>query len=152
MKKIKYNKLNLALLLLFVFSTPLLAQNWQDSFDQSKELAAKENKPLILVFSGSDWCAPCMKLEHEIWNSEAFKLYASKNYILYKADFPRKKKNKLDEKLVSQNEQLAEKYNTKGYFPHVVILDSSGKIVGQTGYKKLSPEEYIKHLNSFLNK
>lgn len=152
MKKIVYNKLNLTLLVLFVFTTPLLAQNWQDSFDQSKELAAKENKPLILVFSGSDWCAPCMKLEHEIWNSEAFKLYASKNYILYKADFPRKKKNKLDEKLVEQNEQLAEKYNTKGYFPHVVVLDSSGKIAGQTGYKKLSPEEYIEHLNSFLNK
>lgn len=136
--------------MVFAFSSKALSQNWQKSFTIAKDISAKKNKTLALVFSGSDWCAPCMKLENEIWNSEAFKTYSKEHFVLYKADFPRKKKNKLSEEQAKQNAELAEKYNSKGFFPLVVLIENE-KVLGETGYKKLTPNEYINHLNSFLN-
>lgn len=141
----------MGLILLFVSST-VFAQNWQTNFIQSKELAATENKTIVLVFAGSDWCAPCMRLENEIWESDEFRAYAKNNYVLHKADFPRKKTNKLNAEQVKINKELAAKYNTKGYFPFVVLIDKDGNILGETGYKKMAPKEYIKHLESLIKK
>ncbi len=139
------------LILLFV-SGALFAQDWQSDFEKSKQLAAAENKTIILVFQGSDWCAPCMKLEKEIWQSDEFKAYAKNHFVMQKADFPRKKANKLDDEQDIRNKELAAKYNTKGYFPFVAILDKNGKVLGETGYKKMTPKEYIDHLESFISK
>ena len=93
-----------------------------------------------------------MKLEKEIWETEEFKAYADENYVLYKADFPRKKSNKLPKEIAEQNKLLAEQYNTKGYFPLVVIMNGEGTVLGETGYKNRTPGDYIKHLNSFIRK
>ena len=90
-----------------------------------------------------------MKLENEIWSSATFKEYAVKNYVLVKADFPRRKKNRLSKELQEKNNALAEKYNNQGIFPLVVVLDEMGKVLGKTSYKKLTPNEFIKLLNSF---
>lgn len=144
------NKAWAGLILMFV-STAVFAQNWQTDFDKSKKLAVAENRTIILVFQGSDWCAPCMKLEKEIWETQEFIAYAKQNYIMHKADFPRKKKNQADSEQVKKNKELAAKYNTKGYFPFVVVIDKNGTVLGETGYKKMTPEQYIKHLNSFIN-
>ncbi|WP_346863995.1 thioredoxin family protein [uncultured Draconibacterium sp.] len=147
----KTNKMVAFLILLFV-SGALFAQDWQSDFEKSKQLAAAENKTIILVFQGSDWCAPCMKLEKEIWQSDEFKAYAKNHFVMQKADFPRKKANKLDDEQDIRNKELAAKYNTKGYFPFVAILDKNGKVLGETGYKKMTPKEYIDHLESFISK
>jgi len=136
--------------ILLLFSTSAInAQEWQTDLEKCKEIAKEKNKKIILVFSGSDWCAPCIKLENEIWNSDEFKSYAKDNFVLLKADFPKKKKNKLSKEQQEKNNQLAEKYNQTGYFPFVVVLDSNAKIIGTTGYKKVTPKEYIAILNSF---
>lgn len=141
----------MVMLMLLTISASVFAQDWQTDFNKSKEMAAAENKTIVLVFAGSDWCAPCMKLEKEIWESEAFKAYAKDHYIMQKADFPRKKKNQVESEQVKINKQLAEKYNPKGYFPFVAVIDKNGNVLGETGYKKITPEEYIKHLDSFIN-
>lgn len=127
----------------------IIAQEWQTDINVAKEIATKESKPIILVFQGSDWCAPCIKLDREIWSTDAFKKYASENYVMLKADFPRKKNNALSEKQTKANALLAEKYNKQGFFPFVVILDSNGKVLGESSYKKTTPENYIKEINSF---
>ena len=106
-------------------------------------------RPIILVFQGSDWCAPCIKLDREIWSTEVFKKYATENYVMLQADFPRRKKNALPEPQTKANAALAEKYNKQGYFPFVVVLDSNGKVLGESSYKKTTPENYIKELNAF---
>ena len=62
---------------------------------------------------------------------------------------PIKKKNKLTETQIKSNKQLMEKYNLNGYFPFVVVLDKNGKVLGNTGYKKTTPKEYINTLSSF---
>lgn len=125
------------------------AQLWHTDFIEAKKLATKENRNIILVFEGSDWCAPCIKLEREIWESEEFKDYAKTHFVLLKADFPRRKTNRLSEQQQKENEKLAEKYNQQGFFPFVVVLDKTGKVLGTTGYKKVEPAEYIKLLSSF---
>ena len=137
-------------LVMILLTTVVSAQNWQHNFEKAKEMALKENKSIILVFSGSDWCGPCIKLDNQIWKSDEFKNYANNNYILVKADFPRKKSNSLSKEQLTHNENLAEKYNKKGYFPMVVVFNADGKVLGETGYKNISPKEYIQHLQSFI--
>ncbi|WP_299528752.1 thioredoxin family protein [uncultured Lutibacter sp.] len=142
----KKSILGMLLLLVVTISN---AQKWQTNFEEAKNLASKENKNIILVFQGSDWCAPCIKLNKEIWSTEEFKTYSEKNYVMLLADFPRKKKNELSDTQQQQNNQLMEKYNLQGYFPFVAVLDKNANLLGNTGYKKISPSEYIKLLNSF---
>lgn len=120
-----------------------LAQNWQTDFEEAKRIASEQNKNIIIVFSGSDWCAPCIKLDKNIWQSDAFKNEAAKEWVLIKANFPRKKTNELSKEQTEHNRKLAEKYNIEGSFPLVVILDKSGKVLGKMGFKNVSPEEYI---------
>jgi thioredoxin-related protein len=124
-------------------TTRLSAQEWRTDWDTAKVEAEQANKKLILVFSGSDWCIPCIKLEKEIWENSSFIQYAEQHYVLFRADFPKRKKNKLPETIQQLNDRLASEYNPKGYFPLVVVLDSKGKVKGQLGYEKLSPEAYI---------
>jgi thioredoxin-related protein len=137
--------------ILFMLCTVLAsAQNWKSSYEEALSISKEENKPIVLVFAGSDWCAPCIKLERNIWQSEAFVSYSNEHYVLYKADFPRKKTNQLAADVKEQNNKLAETYNPKGHFPLVVLLNSNEKVLGNAGYKKLSPDEYISLLNSFV--
>lgn len=126
------------------------AQNWQTDFSKAKEIASQENKPIILVFQGSDWCIPCMKLNKEVWNTNTFKEYAKEHYVMLQADFPRKKKNKLPKEQQNANAKLFETYNKKGFFPFVVVLDKDGRVLGETGYKKMTPISYIDELNAFI--
>lgn len=125
------------------------AQEWQTDLNTAQELASKYDRPIVLVFQGSDWCAPCIKLDREIWSSETFVAYAKNHFIMLQADFPKKKKNTLPDALQKKNNLLAETYNKQGVFPFVVVLDKNGKKLGETGYLKTTPSEYIKHLESF---
>lgn len=125
------------------------AQEWKTDFEEAKAIAAKEDRNIILVFQGSDWCAPCIKLDKEVWSSEEFQAYAKDHYVMLQADFPRKKQNALPQEQQEHNRKLAEKYNRNGYFPFVVVLDESGAVLGETGYKKMTPKAYIDLLNSF---
>jgi thioredoxin-related protein len=142
-------KIIVALLVMVVCVSTTMAQEWQTDINVAKEIASKESKPIILVFQGSDWCAPCIKLDREIWSTDTFKKYAKENYVMLKADFPRRKKNTLSEKQTKSNALLAEKYNKQGFFPFVVVLDSNGKVLGESSYKKTTPENYIQELNAF---
>ena len=140
----------IAVILLFLITSFGHAQNWITSLDDAKNQAAKENKNILLVFSGSDWCAPCMKLEKVVWKSEAFKQEADDKWVLLRADFPKKKGNQLSAELTTSNKKLAEKYNKGGSFPLVVVLDKTGKVIGMTGFKNVSAEEYITIINALV--
>lgn len=138
------------LLVLLCLSSSSFSANWLTDFEIAKKRANTENKPIILVFQGSDWCAPCRKLEKKVWHTPDFESHADKNYVLLKADFPRKSANQLSEHQQKANEALAEKYNPNGHFPSVVVLNGKGEILGVTGYKPLSADRYIKMLDGFV--
>ena len=126
------------------------SQNWKNNIEEAKTEAKASNKNILLVFSGSDWCAPCIKLDRTIFQTEVFKAEAAQKWVLVKADFPKKKGNLLSAELTESNKKLAEKYNKEGNFPLVVLLDSTGKVIGITGYKNVSPTEYVQLLNAMV--
>jgi thioredoxin-related protein len=128
------------------------SQSWKTSFTEAKAQAAAENKNILLVFSGSDWCAPCIKLDKTIWQSEEFKSESAQKWVIYKADFPKKKANLLPAELTESNKKLAEQYNKAGNFPLVLLLNPAGKVLGISGYKNVSPQEYIQLIHSFEQK
>jgi len=144
MKKIIY-----AIVINFLFVLNVSAQKWTTDFEEAKLLASKTNNNIVLVFQGSDWCAPCIKLDREIWSSQEYQDLAKDHFVMLKADFPRKKANQLPENIQKQNAHLAEMYNKEGYFPMVVVLSQKGKVLGKIGYEKLTPTTYFKKLTSF---
>lgn len=138
------------LVMLLFLVTIGYSQEWKTNFETAKTEAAKQNKNILLVFSGSDWCGPCIKLDRDIWKSMEFIEFANNNLILERADFPKKKQNQLSTEIRKMNQSLAEKYNKDGMFPLVIVLDKNGKVLGKTAYKKVSPTEYIALLKSFI--
>lgn len=136
---------------LFTIGHSVIGQNWFTNFEEAKTLASQKDINIVLVFQGSDWCAPCIKLDKAIWSTEEFKKLSKDHFVMLKADFPRKKGNKLSEDLTVQNGKLAEKYNEQGYFPLVVLLDKNGEVLGEMGYEKINPSDYFKKLTAFEN-
>ena len=125
------------------------SQNWKTNFEDAKTQAMNENKNILLVFSGSDWCAPCIKLDKTVWQSEEFKKESESKWVIYRADFPKKKVNQLDSVLTESNKKLAAQYNAEGYFPLVLLLDKTGTVLGVDGYKNISAAAYIQLIHSF---
>lgn len=140
------------IVIVFAFcALTMQSQNWLTNFQEAKSLASNLNQNIILVFQGSDWCAPCIKLDREIWSTAEFQNLAKDHFVMIKADFPRKRGNKLSEELRVQNSNLAEQYNNQGFFPLVVVLDKNGHVLGKMGYEKLTPMAYFNKLKTFEN-
>ena len=102
---------------------------WQPDFEIAKQIAKEKRHLILLNFSGSDWCGPCMRMRKEIFEAEVFSTMADTTLLLVNADFPRNKKNQLNKLTKKQNEGLADKYNPNGKFPFTLLLDSDGKII-----------------------
>ncbi|MPQ46275.1 thioredoxin fold domain-containing protein [Marinifilum sp. N1E240] len=146
MKKIAQSLFLFAAVLLLGTSNLSAQSNLEEALNQAKE----NNKHVLINFSGSDWCRSCILLKKTILNTSEFKSFADKELVILDVDFPRLKKNRLSKEQTAKNEALAEKYNKKGQFPTIILLDKEGKVVGKTGYKKLSPAQYIAHIESII--
>ena len=120
---------------------------WLTDFDKALAAAEEKNAPILVNFSGSDWCYWCQKLEKEIFSKKAFLDFASDKLTLFQADFPRSKR--LPKEIRKQNEALAKKYGIIG-FPTVVLLNANGDVIARTGYQSGGPDAYIKHINKLL--
>lgn len=138
------------LIILFSFAMAnVSAQEWLTNFEEAKEIASKNNQNIILVFQGSDWCGPCIKLDKEVWSTAEFQNLSKDHFVMLQADFPKRKKNMLSDDLQEHNNKLAAQYNPNGYFPFVVVLNPNGKVLGNLGYKKSTPELFFKKLTAF---
>ena len=138
----------LAILMPFIFSGTI----WLGNFNKAKIEATKEHKLILINFSGSDWCGPCIRLKNEIFESKVFEDYASNKLVLVRADFPREKKNQLDPEQVKRNEILADKYNPDGKFPFTLLVDEQGKILKEwDGFPNESPEKFILQINNVVD-
>ena len=122
---------------------------WQTDYAQAMEQAKQEKKFVILDFTGSDWCAPCIKLRREVFGSPEFLAFAEKNLVCVELDFPRKKS--LPAELASQNEYLQQKFKIRE-FPTVIVLNSDGKLLGSLGYQGDAPTAWLRSLNQLLSK
>ena len=124
----------LCFLLIFGGKTPAAALPgqppvWHLNMREAREIAQKEHRYILLNFSGSDWCGPCIMLRKEIFDDPAFSGFADSALVLVNADFPRMKKNQLAKEQQRLNDQLADQYNSQGKFPLTLLLDADGKVV-----------------------
>lgn len=136
-------KFAFAFLLILVIPT----SEWLTDFDSAKNIAAQQHKYILLNFSGSDWCGPCIKMKKEVFESAAFTSIADNRLVLVRADFPRSKKNQLAKEQTKHNEALAEKYNPDGKFPLTLLLDEKGNVIKQwDGYTFSSQDKFLAEL------
>ena len=120
-----------------------LAAGWETDYAKALETAKRENKRVLVDFTGSDWCGPCIQLNKRVFSRSEFIEYAEKNLVLVEIDYPQRKKQ--SDALVKQNERLAQQYQIeeKGY-PTLVLLDPAGKIVRELqGYDGETPADII---------
>ena len=120
----------------------------QTDIEEEEKVGTSTAKLTLLVFSGSDWCLPCIRFEREILQATKFKAFSNEYLVVEKADFPQHKK--LSEEQVRHNEILAEKYNPQGYFPHVLILNDEGKVLSQIITNRVDAENVIAQIKPFL--
>ncbi len=122
---------------------------WLTNLDTAKQKAKEEHKFILVNFSGSDWCIPCIRLHKEVFSSTAFINYAAANLVLVNADFPRKGKNQLSKEQQKLNDALAERYNPAGNFPYTILLDTDGnKIKVWDGYYDLGTDNFITEIKT----
>src|SRR5436190_3565139 len=105
----------------------LASDTWLTSYDEAKAKAQEANKPILALFTGSDWCPGCKRLHKEVLITPEFSDYAAKNVVLLEVDFPMKKEQSDAQK--KANEKLQDKYGVDGY-PTMVVINEKGKKVG----------------------
>ena len=133
-------------LLLLASVTARAELTWLTDLDEAKKVATKENKKLLVDFTGSDWCGYCIKLHKDVFDTPEFEKFA-KDYVLVELDFPRRKEQPAAEK--AKNQAAQKKYGVNG-FPTVIIMNTSGKVLNRAeGYSPDSgPSAYLPQLGA----
>lgn len=125
---------------------------WLYDLETAQSQAGESHKFILLNFSGSDWCIPCIKMDNQIFENARFIEFAAQHLVLLKADFPRLKKNALASDQLKRNEKLAERYNPDGIFPFTVVLDTEGKtLLTMEGLPKGNVNDFILQITETIN-
>jgi thioredoxin-related protein len=122
------------------------ATEWLTDLPTALARAKKENKAVLLDFTGSDWCGWCKKLKSEVFDTFEFGAYSAANLILVEVDFPRRKKINLDQ--LNANYALAAQYGIKGY-PTIVVINADGRLLGECGYIPGGPVAFVDQIEKF---
>ncbi|MGN7787025.1 thioredoxin family protein [Niabella sp. 22666] len=123
----------------------------QSRLDEALKSATAKHALVLLNFSGSDWCIPCIKMHQTIIDSEDFQKLLNDSTVLYvNADFPRNRKNQLPDQLKKENATLADKYNPGGSFPCSVLLAADGRVLKKwEGLPGGDARSFVKEIESF---
>lgn len=125
---------------------------WETDFSEAQQKAKKDHKLILLNFSGSDWCGPCIRMHSTIFESQEFKSFADNRLVLINADFPRLKKNQLSKVQQGKNDQLADRYNPNGIFPLTLLLDEEGKVIKSwEGLPPLTAAQFTSELKTMAD-
>lgn len=150
-------KIGIALLMFFGALT-MQAQElkWESDVNKAITVSKKEKKPLMMFFTGSDWCGWCMRLQREVFQTPEFTKWAKQNVVLVELDYPRRKQ--LPQEIVAQNDQLQQMFQVQGY-PTVWFVNASTnkkdkkvnfEKLGSQGYMAGGPTEWLKSANTIL--
>lgn len=137
------------LISLFILCIPI---QWEPSFENAKKIAKEKHELILLNFSGSDWCGPCIVTRKDYLESVVFTKMANENLVLVNADFPRKKKNMGTPEQIKRNEALAEIYNKQGDFPLTLLLNADGKVLKSwNGKPQETPEQWTANIKAICD-
>lgn len=153
---------NVVNILLFTFFTGIASAQstelkWYTSVEEAVKISQKQKKPMMLFFTGSDWCGWCVKLQKEVFNQPEFKTWAAANVVLVEVDFPRNKVQTAE--LKTQNQTLQRQFGIQGY-PTVWFVRpekmSDGKVnfvqLGSSGYRDGGAKNWIEQVTPYLKK
>jgi len=145
-------------LLLFTGTVTMQAQEltWHNNLDKAMEISKKSKKPLLMFFTGSDWCGWCIRLQNEVLKTPEFAAWAKENVVLVELDFPRRTPQ--DDAIKTQNAQLQQTFQVRGY-PTIWIVNATKKDgqvnfekLGSTGYVAGGPTAWLAGANNILKK
>ncbi|MDD7984205.1 thioredoxin family protein [Lentisphaera marina] len=139
--------LSLALCLFLSLNLFAGGDGWETNFEAAKQKASKENKALLVDFTGTDWCGWCIRLKEEVFDHKEFSDFANQHFILVEIDYPQKKVQ--SDEIKAQNEKLKNTYQIQGY-PTILVMDAEGRPFAKTGYQAGGPATYNKHLTQLL--
>jgi len=122
---------------------------WIESYEDAISFSKDLSRPILVNFTGSDWCGWCVRLSKEVFSQKEFLDYAKTNLILLKLDFP--KSIPQTDELKAQNQKLQDKFKIRGY-PTILLIDSEGSEISRTGYREGGAASYVEHLKSMLTK
>jgi hypothetical protein len=127
-------------------------RGWYNDLQLARQIAQKEHKDILLNFSGSDWCGPCILLRKEIFDDPVFTKMADTTLVLVNADFPRLKKDRLPPAQQKLNDDMADHYDPKGLFPLTLLLNAEGKVLQQwEGNPALKPDEFGRQIRAIID-
>ena len=125
---------------------------WHYNLDEARRIAEKDHRHILLNFSGSDWCGPCIRMHREIFSTDVFEKMADTSLILVNADFPRMKKDQLPAAQQQLNDAMADKYNSKGKFPYTLLLSADGKVLKTwDGFPGETPQEFAQEVKTIID-
>ena len=130
---------------------------WHTDMNKASEIAINENKPVLMFFTGSDWCGWCKRLQREVLLTKDFEVWAIDNVVLMELDFP--KRTSQEQSVKVQNYQLQKIFNVRGY-PKIFFVNpeknSDGKMnlnsLGSTGYVSGGSEKWLAVANNIIKK
>lgn len=146
------------LTLLLIGSMSMQSQDlyWETNINKAMEVSNKTGKPLLMFFTGSDWCGWCIRLQNEVLKTAEFATWAQKNVVLVELDYPRRTEQPLSIK--QQNAELQQVFQVQGY-PTIWFANASKKDgksnfeqLGSTGYVAGGPAAWLAGANEILGK
>jgi thiol:disulfide interchange protein len=145
---LKRFRLSFALTLCLFLSGLATWAQVQENAEEAFQQAAEHHRPVLLVFAGSDWCAPCIHFEKTVLAEHSFQEFAGANLVVLRADFPQRTRQ--SDSLQKQNEALAEKYNPSGIFPYILLLRDNGNVLKVLHYHNESSAQFIDEIKPLL--
>lgn len=124
------------------------AATWHTSWESAAAESSSSGKPVMLFFTGSDWCGWCKKLKREVFDTSEFQSWAARKVVLLELDFPRGKPQ--SSQLKAANQRLAQKFGVQGY-PSVYFANAKGTPLGSRfGYVEGGPSVWTRQAEQFM--
>jgi thioredoxin-related protein len=120
---------------------------WNTDFAAASAQARKEDRAILLNFTGSDWCVWCHRLRDEVFVQPAFLDFAAAQLVLVEVDFPQRQP--LPDTLAAQNQELDERFGVTGY-PTIILLNSAGSEIGRLGYMQGGAKTFVRELKRLI--
>ena len=147
MKLMKSIFLTLTSLAIFTAAATAAGKDWMTDIDSAVKVAKEKNKAVLVEFTGSDWCPPCIMMDKKVFSQSSFVSKASEDFILVKIDIPRS-----NPELSEKNSKVLNKYKVQGV-PTVILMDKEGKEFNRfTASQFPEVSKFLAHLDSQLEK